>query len=162
MGITRTVSSLAVALLFLAASAAGQDRAGFTGTWTRIDPERSANSSDVQRMDVQGLVLKMHIDQKGSAGPLGYGFVDDRTYTIDGPVESKTDDEGRVSTVSLHREGPNLVFVRTTTEGLNVTTEREVWSVSADGTTLTKARETTDWRGTKTGTTVYQRTTDGR
>jgi hypothetical protein len=162
MTVAPACSGLFLAFVLVASSAAGGQQAGFSGRWTRVEPPLSADSVDTQRIEVDGSVLKLHIEQRGTAGSLGYGFTDDRTYAIDGPIESKKDDDGRIRTVAVHREGPDLVFVRTTTEGLNVTTEREVWSISADGSTLTKASETTDWRGTRTGRRVYQRAPEKR
>jgi hypothetical protein len=158
MAVRRAVTSIALALLFAATTARAQPAPRFNATWTRVEPALSPDATDVERLDVQGSVLRMHVEQRGSAGTLGYGFTDDRTYAIDGPLESKTDQDGRIRTVAVHWEGADLVFVRTTTEGLNIATEREVWSVSADGTRLTKASETTDWRGMRTARRVYART----
>jgi len=159
MGTTRTALSATLALLFLAALVgAAQDKPPFTGTWTRVEPALSPDASDLQQIDQHDNLLRIKTEQSGSAGTLGYGFSDDRTYTIGGPIESKTDTEGRVRTVGVHWEGPNLVFVRTTVEGANTTTEREVWSVSEDGTRLMKDRETTDWRGTRNARVLLERT----
>jgi hypothetical protein len=159
MGTTRTALSATLALLFLAALVgAAQDKPPFTGTWTRIEPALSPDERDLEQIDQHDNVLRIRFERSGSAGTLGYGFSDDRTYTIGGPIESKTDTEGRVRTVGVHWESPNLVFVRTTVEGANTTTEREVWSASDDGTRLTKERQTTDWRGTRNERVVFERT----
>jgi len=161
MGATRTLSGASLALVFLAALGAGaQDNPRFAGSWTRAQPPLGSDESHVERISLQGAALRIRLERRGSAGPMGYGFSDDRTYTIDGPAESKHDEEGRVRSVAVHWEGTSMVFVRTTIEGLNATIEREVWGVSDDGNTLTRERQTTDWRGTRSERVVLRRSAE--
>jgi hypothetical protein len=47
-----------------------------------------------------------------------------------------------------------------TIEGTNATIEPEVWAVSDDGKTLTKERQTTDWRGTRNERSVFRRSAE--
>jgi hypothetical protein len=161
MGATRTLSGASLALVFLAALGAGaQDNPRFAGAWTRTEPRLAPDESHVEWIGLQGAALRIRLEKRGSAGPMGYGFSDDRTYTIDGPPESKRDQEGRVRSVALHWEGASIVFVRTTIEGTNATIEREAWAVSDDGNTLTKERQTTDWRGTRNERFVFRRSAE--
>jgi hypothetical protein len=158
MGVIRTVWGASLVLVFFAALVAGaQDDPRFAGTWTRAEPPRAPDESHVERISLQGAALRIRFEKRGSAGTMGYGFSDDRTYTIDGLPESKRDQEGRVRSVAVHWEGAGIVFVRTTIEGTNATIEREVWAVSDDGNTLTKERQTTDWRGTRNERFVFRR-----
>jgi len=159
MQTARTLSTACLPLVFLAALGLhAQSNPPFAGTWTRVEPPLAPDATHVEQIEVHGATLKIHREQRGSAGTLGYGFSGDRTYTIDGPPESKRDDDGRVRTVGVHREGSSLVVATTTIEGANATYEREVWTVSEDGGTLTKERLTTDWRGTRSDRTVFRRT----
>ena len=158
MATWRRIACWVVSALVLAASGTAQDKPGYTGRWTRVQPPLSEGSTHLEEIDQHGTTLRIKLERHGSAGSMGYGFSDDRTYTIDGPVESKRDSEGRILTVGVHWEGPNLVFVRTTVEGANTTLEREVWSVSDDGNTLTREEQTTDWRGTRTERRMFRRT----
>jgi hypothetical protein len=158
MAATRTLSGASLALVFLAALGAGaQDNPRFAGTWTRVQPPLGSDASHVEQIDLHGAALRIRLEKQGSAGTMGYSFSDDRTYTIDGPAESKHDEDGRVRSVAVHWEGTSIVFVRTTIEGLNATIEREVWGVSDDGKTLTRERQTTDWRGTRHERVVFRR-----
>ena len=154
----RRIACGVAAALVLAASAAAQDKPAYTGTWTPVQPPLSEGATHLEEIDQHGMVLRIKLERSGSAGSLGYGFSDDRTYTIDGPAESTRDGEGRIRTVGVHWEGPSLVFVRTTVEGANTTIEREMWSVSNDGNALTKECQTMDWRGTRIERVVFRRT----
>ncbi len=157
MGLIRSVS-LGVTVMFIAAlPVSAQDKPDFTGTWTRIAPSASSDSSYVERVVQKGNEITVHVESKSSFGSMGGMYSGERTYTIGGSLEPKKDPEGRVRSVAVSWDGPHLVFLRTTTEGANVTTERESWSLSADGTKLTKERETTDWRGATSERVVFQR-----
>ena len=152
------MSTACLPLVFLAALGLhAQSNPPFAGTWTRVEPPLAPDATHVEQIEVHGATLKIHREQRGSAGTLGYGFSGDRTYTIDGPPESKPDADGRVRTVGVHREGRSLVVATTTIEGANATYEREVWTVADDGTMLTKERQTSDWRGTRTEKLVFRR-----
>jgi hypothetical protein len=145
-------------LASLAAVVVAQDRPNFTGTWTRLQPPLSPEESSLQTVTQTGSQITLQVQSSGSAGPMGYAYHGDRhTYTIGGPAELKKNTDGSLRSVAVSWDGPRLVFVRTTTEGANVTTERESWSLSADGRELTKDTETTSWRGTSRGRTVLQR-----
>ena len=141
----------------------GERRAASCGT-QRVRRQSGATSavassdfSYVETVAQKGDEITVHVESKGSFGSMGGMYSGEHTYPIGGPLESKKDAEGRVRSVAVSWDGPRLVFLRTTTEGANVTTERESWSVSADGTKLTKERQTTDWRGTKHERLVFQR-----
>jgi hypothetical protein len=72
-------------------------------------------------------------------------------------TDCRDNEAGLIRSLTISWDGPTLVFVRTTLEGLNVSTERTVWTLSDDGRKLTRARETTNWKGTTRGRTVLQR-----
>ena len=99
----------------------------------------------------------MVIETKSTAGTISSGLFLDHTYTIGGKEEVKKADDGTIHTVSVKWEGNELVFLRTEQEGANTTRTREVWSLSADGKNLTKARHITSWQGSKDEKTVFQK-----
>ena len=145
-------------MLSLAAVAgAAQSRPNFSGTWTRIEPELGPKDMYVERIDLHDSALKIEVEFQTLGGIIGGGGKGEHTYTIGGPAETKTDSDGRHRSVVVTWDGPALVFIRTTQEGANTTTEREVWSLSEDGKKLTKSRETTSWQGTRQDRTVLER-----
>ncbi len=148
---------LAVALLLVPFVALAQARPDFSGSWTQVEPPLGPDSTHVERLELRGSELKVMV--KMSAPTIGGGVAGqfDHTYTIGAPAETTKDKEGVIRTVAVTWDGPALLFVRTTQEGANTTTERDVWSLSADGTTLTKSRETTSWKGISRERRVYKR-----
>ena len=145
-------------MLSLAAVAwASQARPDFSGTWSQIEPELGPTDTHVERIDLQDLTLKIRVEADFSGAFLGGGFRLEHAYSVGGSAETSTDRDGRHRSIIVRWDGPALVFVRTTQEGANTTTEREVWSLSEDGKTLTKSRETTSWRGTRRSQTVLER-----
>ncbi len=145
-------------MLSLAAVAwAAQSRPNFSGTWSQIEPELGPEDTHVERIDLHDSTLKIKVKAQFSGG-VGWGALNrEHTYTIGGPAETSTDRDGRSRSIIVTWDGPALVFVRTTQEGANTTTEREVWSMSEDGKKLTKWRQTTSWKGTQRGRTVLER-----
>jgi hypothetical protein len=135
-----------------------QDRPDFTGNWIRTQPSSSSSASYTEQVSQRDDQITVQVQESGSFGGMGTWYRGDpHTYAIGSPANVKKDADGRVRSVTVSWDGPRLVFVRTTTEGANVTTEREAWSLSHDGRELTKETETTDWRGTRRGRTVLQR-----
>lgn len=149
--------SLVVAVVLLPVAAAGQSTPNFSGTWTRVAPPLGPDEKYVEHLELQDSSLKVTADGSGPAVGAGYGFHDDRTYSIGAPTKTTKYEDGTIRTVAVTWDGPSLVFVRTTQEGANTTTTRDVWSLSDDGTKLTKSSETTSWRGTSRETRVFKR-----
>lgn len=158
MGRRRVVFLGAVTLFLGAMAVAAQDRADFTGTWTRFDVPRSPDSSHVERIAQAGDEITVHVESRSAFGSIAGGFTGDYRYRIDGPLESKKAADGTVRSVAVSWDEGRLVFLRTTTEGANTTTEREAWSLADEGAMLFKDRRTTDWRGTREERVVFQRT----
>jgi len=144
-------------LVVVAASSSGQVRPDYSGTWTQSEPRLGPDSSHIERIEFKDPVLKVTVDGSGSARSMGMAYHLDHTYSIGAPTETRKFDDGRIRSVTATWEGLTLVFVTSTQEGANTTTERDVWSVSDDGTTLTKTRETTNWRGTSSQRRVFKR-----
>lgn len=157
-GLERTTRVVVLLLVLPAvASARADGQQTFTGTWTRIEPPLTSDATHVEEIDHAEPVVEVRVRKSGQAGPFGYGYDMERTYRIGGPPETRTDPEGRIRTRSMNRDGGTLVIVTTTTEGANTETVREVWSLSDDGTRLTKTRQITDWRGTRDERNVFQK-----
>jgi hypothetical protein len=146
-----------LALLLLAVTAGAQTRPDFSGPWSQVEPQLGPNDRHVEQIELRDSTLKITADIRSQGGPGGMVSHDDHTYTIGGPTETSKDKDGRVRSLTVSWDGPALVFVRTTLEGANTTTERTVWTLSDDGTRLTRARETTDWKGTTRDRRVLQR-----
>lgn len=155
----RTCFTLALATLCVSAavSICAQTKPNFSGTWNQIQPPTSAMYSHVEKIQHQDPSLKVVIETKSTGGPIGSGLYMDHTYSIGGKEEVKKTDDGVIRSVSVKWEGNTLVFLRTEQEGANTTTTREVWSLSEDGKTLTKARHTTSWRGVKDEKSVFEK-----
>ncbi len=149
--------NLVVASLLLPVAAIAQSRPDFSGTWTQVEPAPGRDATHVERLELRDSVLKVTVQMSGSAIGGGYAGRFDHTYTIGAPAEATKDKNGVIRSVAVTWEGPTLVFVRTTQEGANTTTERDVWSLSEDGTKLTKSSETTSWKGTSRDTRVLKR-----
>ncbi len=149
--------SLVVAFLLLAVAAMAQSKPDLSGTWTQVEPPIGRDATHVERLELRDSVLKVSVDMSGPAIGGGYGGHLDHTYSIGAPATTTTDNDGVIRSVAVTWDGPALVFVRTTQEGANTTTTRDVWSVSEDGTKLTKSSETTSWKGTSRDTRVFRR-----
>ncbi len=149
--------SLVVAFLLLPVAAIAQSGPAFSGTWTQVEPAPGPRSTRVERLDLRDSMLKVTVDFTGPALGGGVSGHLDHTYSIGAPAETKKDPDGTIRSVAVTWDGSSLVFVRTTQEGANTTTTREVWALSDDGTTLTKSSETTSWRGTSRDTRVFKR-----
>jgi len=133
-----------------------QGKPNFSGWWKEIQP-KSPGYLHVEQITHVGNSLKMIVQTRSLGGPVASGLYMDRSYTIGGKEEVKKTDDGIIHTVSLKWEGDTLVFLRTEKEGKNITTTREVWSLSDDGKTLTKTRHITDWRGSKDEKSVFEK-----
>jgi hypothetical protein len=154
---TLTRSLLAVAALLPAIAANGQSKPDFSGTWSQVEPQIAPGNRYVLRIELQGSSLKIKDDIKTSNLMGAFSSNDEHVYTIGAPTETKKGDDQRVRSLTVSWDGPAIVFVRTTLEGANVTTERTAWTLSDDGSTLTRSRETTDWQGTTRSRSVLQR-----
>ncbi|MBE3040231.1 MAG: hypothetical protein IMZ62_15655 [Chloroflexi bacterium] len=150
----RSLALLALAFAFLTLTGVNAEpKPDFTGTWTRTEPALQSGSSYMERVEQHGSDLKVVVDSSGTFA----GFHLEHEYTIGGGETSTKDSEGRTRTVSVDWDGETLVFVTSTTEGANVTTVREVWSLPADGQTLNRSRTTTSWRGTTVEKSAFAR-----
>jgi hypothetical protein len=151
-------SLLVVACLLPAVVITAQSKADFSGTWSQVEPQLASGNRHVERIELQGSSLKIKDDIRTNWDGLGaYSSRDEHIYTIGAPAETKKGDDQRVRSLAVSWDGPAIVFVRTTLEGANVTTERTVWTLSDDGSKLIRSRETTDWMGTTRDRRVLQR-----
>jgi hypothetical protein len=151
--------TLAVSLCAVAAPA--QERPDFTGTWTRLDIWPSPDSTEIEEISQAGDQITLRVESRSRFGSLGGIYKGDHVYAIGGPLESKKAPDGSVRSVAVAWDAGRLVFVRTTIEGANTTTEREAWSLEDAGDLLVKDRRTTDWRGVRDERIAFQRS-DGK
>jgi hypothetical protein len=138
-----------LAMLLFALAAGAQTHPNFTGTWKQ-DNSRSTlpAGSTIQysnRVEQQGsnltvtTILGANAEHKEST----YS----RDYTIGGEPSATKDQEGDQFTTSVDREGDSLVFKTVEKEKAATLETREVWTLSADGATLTKKIHRTGPRG---------------
>lgn len=149
--------SLLVVVALLPAIANGQSKSDFSGTWSQVEPQVAPGNRYVLQIELQGSSLKIKDDIRTVDSVAMFISTDEHVYTIGAPTKTEKGDDHRVRTLTVSWDGPTIVFVRTTLEGANVTTERTVWALSDDGTKLTRSRETTDWQGTTRSRIVLQR-----
>jgi hypothetical protein len=152
----KSICLAVVALVSSVLGAGAQDHPDFSGTWTRI--ESSSDSWHQERIAQTATQIAIEREGRDTGGRLGVGYRDNHSYTIGGPPVTKKAADGSVRSVALSWDGPQLVFLCTTTEGANTTVEREAWSLGDGGDILFKDRRTTDWRGTRDGRVAWQRT----
>ena len=145
------------AFLVLAVTVSAQSRPGFSGTWSLVEPKLGPDDRHVERIELQDSALKIKDDIERHDISGVYRSRDEHVYTIGAPAETRKGEDGRVRSLTVSWDGPALVFVRTTLEGANTTTERTEWTLSDDGSKLTRVRETTDWKGTTRSRSVLQR-----
>ena len=151
-------SLLVVACLLPAVVINGQSKPDFSGTWSQVEPQVAPDNRHIERIELQGSSLKIKDDIRISGDGSGvYSSRDEHIYTIGAPTETKKGGDQRVRSLTVSWDGPAIVFVRTTLEGANTTTERTVWTISEDGSRLIRVRETTDWQRTTRSRSVLQR-----
>jgi hypothetical protein len=119
------------------AAGAAQTRPDFSGTWKQ-NMEKSPTKSSwlksyVNRVELQDASMKVIVTMVGDRGQNTYT----RSYTV-GKEEKSQDREGDQFTTNVKWEGNALVFETVEKEHDAILTSKEVWTLSADGKTLTK------------------------
>ena len=146
-----------VAVVLVVAVGAAQPKPNFSGTWKKVEPQKQSSAVHVERIELRGAVLKTTFDGSDPGTPLGATYHYSRSYTIGAPEQTMQDKDGRVRGVTVTWDGPSLLIITTARAGAYITTQREVWSLSEDGTRLTKSRVDTSPQGTVSTRTVYER-----
>lgn len=139
--------SLILAVL-LAAAASAQTHPNFTGTWKQDDSRSTVRLGSklkyTNKIDHQDPKLsKTTIADYGDREPTPYTL----TYTTDGTPAKTSDREGDQITTTVKWEGSTLVFETGEKEKAGSLMTRETWTLSPDGTTLTKKIHRTGGRG---------------
>lgn len=139
--------SLALTVL-LAAVAAAQSKPNFTGTWKQDDSRSTVRpgstlkySNEIDHQDPK--LSKTTIMDYGDRPATTYT----QNYMTDGKPNRSTDREGDSITTTVKWEGSMLVFETGETEKAGALFTRETWTLSEDGTTLTKKIHRTGGRG---------------
>lgn len=156
-GASRTPLLVVLVPLLAAVVLAAQSRPNFSGTWSQIEPDLGPGATHVEHVNVHDSTLTIQVGAQGQGAAGGGVLKLEHTYTIGGSAHTTKDRDGRNYSIRVTWEGPALVFNRATQEGANTTTEREVWSMSEDGTKLVKSRDTTSWKGTQRSRTILER-----
>jgi hypothetical protein len=134
--------------LFLALAAGAQTHPNFSGTWKQDDSRSTVRpgstlkySNKIEHHDPK--LSKTTILDYGDRAPTPYT----QTYTTDGKPVKSSDREGDEFTTTVKWEGDTLVFETGEKEKTGALFTRETWTLSADGTTLTKKIHRTGGRG---------------
>jgi hypothetical protein len=126
-------------------SALAQPKLDFSGTW------KTAGSSE-QNFHIEKIVhqdpnLSLTLQTRFVNSRLSGGMSDDSTYAIDGVEHASKNAKGVQFWRTNYWEGSTLVFLTVRKDGYHVVVTREVWSLSDDGNTLTKAKRMIDMDG---------------
>ncbi|MHB8410881.1 MAG: lipocalin/fatty acid-binding family protein [Candidatus Acidiferrales bacterium] len=142
--------------ILLTASAIGQVKPNFSGTWKQNNA-KSKLAPDapvwVHKIEQKGAELKVETTITGSRGVSSH----ENTYTTDGKKQMTKDRDGDALTRSVKWEGNTLVFLTVEKERGNTLTTREIWRLSNDGKTLVKTRHLTGPRGVTDQKYVYDK-----
>ncbi len=134
-------------------SALAQPKPDFSGTW------KTAGSSEqnfhVEKIAHQDPNLSVHVQTRFVNSRLSGGMSDDLTYVIDGVERATKNDNGVQVWRTNSWEGSKLVFLTVRKDGYHVVVTREVWSLSEDGGTLTKAKRVVDMDGVTESTQTF-------
>jgi hypothetical protein len=147
---------LALAILALVSGRAhAQEHPNFSGLWTQNMAKSSKTSLQryANKIELTGNALKVTTIMDGSRGESSF----DKTYEI-GQESTSADKEGDQFTSVVNWDGQSLVFVTTEKEKSGTIETREVWTLSADGNTLTKIRRSHGPRGDSEQTYVLEKT----
>jgi hypothetical protein len=153
------VRSVVVLACVLGVVGSAQIHPNFNGTW-RQDNSRSTvrpgstiqYSNKVEQQDPK-LIVTTILGANGNYKESTYS----REYTIGGAPNTSTDREGDQLTKAVNWEGESLVFETIEKEKTATLTTREVWTLSADGKTLTKKIHRTGGRGDSDQTYVLEK-----
>jgi hypothetical protein len=137
-------SIFAVVLILAASSALAVDAAKFSGTW-KENLEKSAKSnltSYVNKIDATADTVTVKTTTNGPRGER----TSERVYAIGKEVTSKMSDGDDVIT-NAKWEGNALVIDSTVKEPDGAVVNKETWTLSDDGKTLTKKRHSHSAKG---------------
>src|SRR5215471_17697826 len=143
-------------IVLLATTVCAQTRPDFSGTWKQNLEKSSTKSSwlksYVNKIELQDVNLKVTTTTVGDRGERTY----DRSFVI-GKEEKSQDREGDQFTTNVKWEGSTLVFETVEKERDGTLTSKEVWTLSADGKTLTKNIHRSGPRGDSDQTYVLEK-----
>jgi len=136
-------------------SALAHPKPDFSGTWETAGS--SEQNFHIERILLQGPNLSLHLQTRFVNSRLSGGMFDDSTYVIDGVEHASKTDKGVQFWRTNSWEGSTLVFLTVRKDGYHVVVTREVWSLSDDGNTLTKAKRVIDMDGITESTQTFLR-----
>jgi hypothetical protein len=152
--IMKQTTRFALGLMLVASSALAADPAKFSGTW-KENFEKSTKSSltsYVNKIDASDSTVKVTTTSNGPRGER----TSERTYVIGKEVASKMPD-GDEAITNAKWEGNTLVIISTIKEPDGAVDNKETWTVSADGKTLTKQRHSHGPKGDRDETHVLEK-----
>jgi len=137
-----------ILILLLACAARPPGQPNFTGTWKQLEEPRSSqdrrfNTQNRLAQQEQKLSVTTILGANGDRQESTYT----REYEIGGEPKVTSDREGDQFTNIVKWEGNSLVFETAEKEKSATLNSREVWTLSADGKTLTKKIHRTGGRG---------------
>jgi hypothetical protein len=147
-------TGFALVLTLVASSALALQPANFSGTW-KENMEKSTKSnftSYVSQIDASSDTVKVKTTSNGPRGER----TSERTYVIGKEVTSKMPD-GDEAITTAKWEGNALVIASTIKEPEGAVENKETWTLSADGKTLTKQRHSHSAKGDRDETHVLEK-----
>ena len=149
----KTCAVVLMGVLFCFAAMASDEKPNFSGVWTRS----GTGSTTVSTVEHHDPNLNIAFRSSFTGGAIGVGAGGSESYTVDGVEEAGTTGNGRVRWTVVNWQGPSLVFLRVVKDGYHVTVNREAWTLSGDGRTLTKKFRTISMDGVTEDTQVFQK-----
>ncbi len=136
-------------------SAMAQPKPDFSGTWKTAGS--SEQSFHIEKILHQDPNLSLHLQTRFANSRLSGGMFEDSTYVIDGVEHTSKTDKGLQFWRTDSWEGATLVLLTVRKDGYHVVVTREVWSLSDDRNTLTKAKRVIDMDGVTESTQTFVR-----
>jgi hypothetical protein len=149
----KTCAVFLTGVLSCFAAMASDEKPNFSGVWTSSE----AGCKRVSTIEHHDPDLKVTDDFRCTGGSIGVGGGGSDSYTVDGVEKTSTADNGRISWTSVNWQGSSLVLLRVVKDGYHVTVNREAWTLSQDGRTLTMKFRTVNMDGVTEYTRVFQK-----
>lgn len=139
----------------IATSALAQPKPDFSGTWKASGTsEQNSHTETIVHQDPN---LTLHVQTRFVNSRLSGGMSDDSTWVIDGVEHASRNGSGVQFWRTNSWEGRTLVFLTIRKDGYRIVVRREAWSLSEDGSTLTKAKRVIDMDGVTESTQAFVR-----
>ena len=146
-----------IALALLSAVSAFGQKPDFTGTWKQIGRSGTVRIDKIEHKEPYLKVVTDTRSAPGSTARLFVAFMETNEYTIDGEEKATTGANGRQAWSTIEWQGSDLVLLKIVKDGYRVTVNRETWTLSDDGNTLTRATRVINMDGVTESALTFER-----